>query len=60
VRHARARAERSFVELVERGQASGIEFAEDHALGEAIHGTEAKPQRKLLKPFADQALVARA
>ena len=46
MRHSRPRAERCFVEVVERGQSARIEFAENHPLGQAIDATEAEPRER--------------
>ena len=45
VRHGRPRAQRELVEIVDCGKPAREEFAEDDALGEAVHKTEILPLR---------------
>src|SRR6266436_5682508 len=54
----RAGAERCLVDIVECGEAARKELAIDHALGEAVDGTEAEPERQVLQSVGDELLVA--
>src|SRR5580700_10070590 len=58
--HVRAGAERCLVEVVQRGQAAGKEFAVNDPFGEAVDRTEAEPERQLVESVGDQLLVARS
>ena len=60
MRQIRPGAERRLVEIVERGQPEGEEFAKHHTLGEAFGRPEAEPQAEPIKSLADHLLVARS
>src|ERR1043166_6860527 len=60
VGHARARAERRLVEVIEGAQAARKHLAIDEALGKAVDRAEAEAQAQVVEALGDGALVARA